>query len=166
MEHLGHNIFVIKNFFDKNNIFISNIEKDRNRFKNRQNDCIKTYSPIEKLSDPDYLLAIQDYNELTHSTMQRTFSCLLKKHSSLACMIYGNGCYINYHTDQPERYTYSSVYFINGSYSGGELVFPDQGVEIETEENIFIMFPSAYSHGTKPVTQGEKISSTCFWELK
>ena len=166
MEHLGHNIFVIRNFFDKNNIFVSNIEKDRNLFQERNNDCIKTYAPLEDSSNLDYLLAIKEYNNLTHSTMQKVFNSSLKKHSSLACMVYGIGCYINYHTDQPERYTYSSVFFINGSYSGGELVFPDQSIEIETEENIFIMFPSAYSHGTKPVTQGEKISSTCFWELK
>lgn len=57
----------------------------------------------------------------------------------------------------PQR-SWSSLFYVSGDFSGGEIVFPQQGREIKPEEGSFVAFPSGapYLHHVNPVTSGAR----------
>lgn len=65
----------------------------------------------------------------------------------------------NYTSELKER-KISVVFSANDDYSGGELVFPRQGVSLKLKENSFTIFPSNYTHPheVRPVTSGERFT--------
>jgi len=53
---------------------------------------------------------------------------------------------------------YAALVYINDSYEGGEIYFPDHGLEIKPEPNEFICFPgnNYYRHGVKELVSGNR----------
>lgn len=52
----------------------------------------------------------------------------------------------------------SAVYFCNGDFEGGELVFPRQDLVIKPEQGMMVMFPSNFTHPheSTTITRGTK----------
>jgi 2OG-Fe(II) oxygenase superfamily len=72
---------------------------------------------------------------------------------------YSDGSFMSAHRDVPDdREVVSTVLYLNDSYTGGELVFPeiDGGYTYKPSKYEFIYFPTEYLHGVNPVTAGRR----------
>lgn len=69
-------------------------------------------------------------------------------------------------TGNPSRDISSTIY-INDSYSGGEIGFPNQGVKIKPSAGSLIIFPTShhYPHEVFEVTEGKRWTMTNFWTI-
>ncbi len=59
----------------------------------------------------------------------------------------------------PQR-TYSSLFYLNNDFTGGELVFPNHGMSVRPKAGLFVAFPSSppYQHYVSPVRSGWRYS--------
>jgi hypothetical protein len=62
----------------------------------------------------------------------------------------------------------ASLMYINDEYSGGEIYFPNQGVQVKPKSGSLIFFPGdkEYLHGVHQVTDGIRFTSPAFWNIK
>jgi len=60
---------------------------------------------------------------------------------------------------------YGSIMYINDNYLGGEIYFPQHGIEITPKAGMLIFFPSGsyYLHGVRKVLEGVRYTSPHFW---
>lgn len=60
---------------------------------------------------------------------------------------------------------YGSVIYLNDGYEGGEIYFPEYGIELKPKPGTVVFFPSnnMYNHGVKPITSGIRYTSAQFW---
>ena len=60
---------------------------------------------------------------------------------------------------------FSAIYCFSSDYSGGEVVFPDENVEIKLNAGQALIFPSVdHRHMVKKVTDGTRYSFLTFWD--
>jgi predicted 2-oxoglutarate/Fe(II)-dependent dioxygenase YbiX len=62
----------------------------------------------------------------------------------------------------------TTVFYLNDDYEGGEIYFPNLGVEIKPEAGSVICFPTSekYRHGVRTVLSGERFAISQFWTFK
>jgi len=62
---------------------------------------------------------------------------------------------------------FSSVYYINDDFEGGEIVFRNLGISVKPKKNSLIIFSESSSekmiHGVNPVRKGTRYMSQCFF---
>jgi len=60
---------------------------------------------------------------------------------------------------------YSSLFYINDDYEGGEIFFPDYNLEIKPEAGSVVFFPSnsKYIHCVKKVIKGDRYAVPSLW---
>lgn len=60
--------------------------------------------------------------------------------------------------------THGCVFYINDEYEGGEIYYPELGIEIKPPANSFIMHPVLpdHIHGVKMVTSGDRFTVSYF----
>jgi hypothetical protein len=63
---------------------------------------------------------------------------------------------------------YVAILYLNGDYSGGELYFPDHGIEFKPKAYSLIVFPGGIEniHGVKEITQGTRYTMVSFWDFE
>lgn len=116
------------------------VNKDSNQFTDifRQ-----TFDPIE-----------QDYMSI--------HGISLKSHNPYKILKYEIGGKFDTHMDDGggNFRRVSTVYYLNDNYEGGELCFPQFGIELKPKAGDMVVFPSSYvySHSVKPVTSGNRFS--------
>lgn len=61
----------------------------------------------------------------------------------------------------------TTVFYLNDDYHGGEIYFPNLGLEIKPEAGSVVCFPTSekYEHGVKKVLSGERFAISQFWTL-
>lgn len=61
---------------------------------------------------------------------------------------------------------YVGILYLNDDYEGGELYFPEHGLEFKPPINSFIMFPGGHEniHGVKEITKGTRYTMVSFWD--
>ena len=61
----------------------------------------------------------------------------------------------------------ASLFYWNDNYDGGEIYFPNQGVELKLKKGSAVFFPGdkEYLHGVHQVTSGERFTSPTFWAV-
>ena len=83
----------------------------------------------------------------------------LQQHSGTQILRYGPGDHYVPHRDigpgLHHRYL-SIVCYLNAGFTGGQTWFPGLDYSVAPESGRAIVFPSAYLHGSQPVTSGEK----------
>lgn len=96
----------------------------------------------------------------------KEYKALMSKHESYSILRYQRGQHFAEHIDDhPDRIRrVSTVYFMNDTYSGGELEFPRFDLKIKPEANSLLLFPSnhVYNHIVHPVTDGVRYSVASF----
>jgi hypothetical protein len=82
---------------------------------------------------------------------------------------YSTGAYMGPHVDSIDKTadkspTISIVLYLNEDYEGGNICFPEQGLDIKPKAGSMIIFPSypPYYHDPKPVTKGTKYMCPIF----
>jgi hypothetical protein len=65
-------------------------------------------------------------------------------------------------------FKYGVVLYLNDDYDGGEIYYPNMGIEIKPEARSMVIHPAheAYRHGVKKVLAGTRYSMTSFLRLK
>jgi len=60
---------------------------------------------------------------------------------------------------------FSALIYLGGTFSGGNLFFPNQDKTIIPQPNLLVMFPSTYEymHGVTEIFSGVRYSLTSFW---
>lgn len=75
---------------------------------------------------------------------------------------YVDGGELGLHTDEDiieETDDISIIWYLNGNYDGGELVFPGFNIEIKPNAGDMLVFPCSYPHYAKAATNGTKYIS-------
>lgn len=82
---------------------------------------------------------------------------------------YSTNAYMGSHVDSIDKTadkspTISIVLYLNEDYEGGNICFPEQGLDIKPKAGSMIIFPSypPYYHDPKPVTKGTKYMCPIF----
>jgi Rps23 Pro-64 3,4-dihydroxylase Tpa1-like proline 4-hydroxylase len=103
----------------------------------------ETFDPVEK----DYM---------------SYFGISLKSHNPYKILKYEVGGKFENHMDDGggNFRRVSTVYYLNDDYEGGELCFPQFGINLKPDAGDMIVFPSSYvySHSVKPVISGNRFS--------
>jgi hypothetical protein len=65
-------------------------------------------------------------------------------------------------------YDIASLFYFNDDYEGGELYFPQHGLEFKPTPRSAYFFPGDrfYTHGVRPVKSGNRFTSPFFWNIK
>jgi hypothetical protein len=65
------------------------------------------------------------------------------------------------------HYDIGSIFYFNEDYEGGELFFPNQGIEFKPKAGNAYFFPGDknYIHGVRPITGGNRFTSPFFWTI-
>ena len=64
-------------------------------------------------------------------------------------------------------YDLAGLFYFNDDYEGGELYFPQHGIEFQPVAGAAYFFPGDmnYTHGVRPVTSGNRFTSPFFWTI-
>jgi hypothetical protein len=65
-------------------------------------------------------------------------------------------------------YDLAGLFYFNDDYEGGELYFPQHGIEFKPVAGAAYFFPGDmnYTHGVRPVTSGNRFTSPFFWTIQ
>lgn len=65
-------------------------------------------------------------------------------------------------------YDIASLFYFNDDYEGGELYFPQHGLEFKPKPGAAYFFPGDrhYAHGVRPIKSGNRFTSPFFWTIK
>jgi Rps23 Pro-64 3,4-dihydroxylase Tpa1-like proline 4-hydroxylase len=78
---------------------------------------------------------------------------------------YAPGCHIKAHSDTGVFSTsrvITAVQYLSETFSGGEIFFPQFGVEIRPSAGDLVLFWSEYEHGVAPIADGVRLSVVAF----
>ena len=62
-------------------------------------------------------------------------------------------------------YDLSSIFYPNDDYEGGEIYFPNQGLEIKPKANMLVFFPGDVNYGVSEVKSGIRYTVSTFWTV-
>lgn len=57
---------------------------------------------------------------------------------------------------------FTALIYLNDNYSGGEICFPDQGIEIKPKAGSVIIWPAAEKHAVNKILEGHRYTVVCF----
>lgn len=65
-------------------------------------------------------------------------------------------------------YDLAGLFYFNDDYEGGELYFPQHGIEFKPKAGAAYFFPGDrfYTHGVRPVKSGNRFTSPFFWTIE
>ena len=65
-------------------------------------------------------------------------------------------------------YDLAGLFYFNDDYEGGELYFPQHGIEFQPVAGAAYFFPGDmyYTHGVRPITAGNRFTSPFFWTIQ
>jgi hypothetical protein len=65
------------------------------------------------------------------------------------------------------HYDIAGLFYFNDDYEGGELYFPQHGIEFKPKAGAAYFFPGDrfYTHGVRPVKSGNRFTSPFFWTI-
>jgi hypothetical protein len=180
MQHLGDGIYYLENFFSLHKKLKEKVEIECNKV---------TFFDYENIEIPHGIMNKSGYflikkqsslhdliKELNYKIQLEIELFLNKKFTSQwhgtehvgAIGRYPIGGSLPDHSDKiylsEEHYSYSSVYYINASYSGGKLFFPEKNIGITPKENSVVFLPSHFIHRSEEIISGVKIVSPAFFK--
>jgi hypothetical protein len=64
-------------------------------------------------------------------------------------------------------YDLAGLFYFNDDYEGGELYFPQHGIEFQPVAGAAYFFPGDmyYAHGVRPIRSGNRFTSPFFWTI-
>lgn len=65
-------------------------------------------------------------------------------------------------------YDIATIFYFNDDYTGGELYFPVQGIQLKPKVGAVYFFPGDmnYIHGVRPVKTGTRYTAPYFWTIR
>lgn len=174
------NIVIIKNFISKEDLEkIKEVLPQIDHFKKIEHDPFWTNRISEneylRKTFPEFEKILQKYQDKHKKIIENFFNVDLCKNRPNV-VIWRTGNYQDPHADKetndgktilvPEN-DIASLIYLNDDFKGGEIYFPIQKIEIKPEAGDAIFFPgdNKYLHGVKKITEGNRFSSTAFWNI-
>lgn len=97
----------------------------------------------------------------------KDFEIVVAGNEKMTLLRYGPGNFFKMHRDDHPitPRTFSTIYYINDNYIGGELYFKYFDFKYKPEYGDLVIFPSsyAYSHESMPISDGVKYAIVDFW---
>lgn len=187
---------MIENPSEKDEIYLANVEKIGNSLENIQyiedvlpkdeHEILLRYAKnaeswtkqpweaqtIESQNLPKEILEILSKAfEIVHKKSTDLYDVDINPHRQPRIHIvkFVKGFYLVPHIDtlSSEINHIASVYYINDDYIGGEIYFPDHGLEIKPKPNSLIIFPGNenYLHGVREIIDNNRYSSAMWFQF-
>jgi Rps23 Pro-64 3,4-dihydroxylase Tpa1-like proline 4-hydroxylase len=183
-------IFYFENVIKNTENIIYLIEETNDSL--RENDLISSWKPwhasngehffgMKKSTNPDAINNANETIKMLYFLLDKTMNEYAEEYANFLNIPVGKkmpisiskyflNAYMGPHTDSgptPTTEHISAVLYLNDSYSGGEINFPEQGVKIKPSSGSIIFFPSIapFYHESLPILHGVKYMSPAFWHL-
>jgi hypothetical protein len=142
-------------------------------------DRVATYNSL-KASDPDILELIYDMIARLKVEVDKFFNVDVEA-TGPAIVRWPVGARQEPHADKEFHigeeqgrpndfpwYDIAGLFYFNDDYEGGELYFPQHGIEFKPKPRAAYFFPGDrfYAHGVRPVKSGNRFTSPFFWTIK
>ena len=119
--------------------------------------------PIDNMSEAFFInvnnMFFENFDPVEKDYMQ-TYGISSDWHDVYGILKYGAGQFFSNHIDDHPLYhrRFSTVYYLNDNYTGGEINFPRFNITFKPKANQMITFPSTYvyNHSVSPVIEGER----------
>lgn len=193
MKQLGKNLFMVEEFIfsDTCSFLINEFSKDiksigspgifrgpvgdinastNNSEINKNASLVSGMNKIlDKSKDSDRNIAIDLFTSIC-TNIEKNLSYIFKKDLVLKSYFYShmkaggaNSLHMdNYLEDQSEDF--SAILYLSNGYSGGEISFPNVGLELKPEPGTLLAFigNKELEHEVKEVTGGDRVNIICF----
>ena len=127
----------------------------------------------------DYRLDLDFFQKLRHrlkETSELVFGRKLKPNTCHA-QKWVPGGFANPHSDNSDEHgvpnafeinKYVSILYLNDDYEGGELYFPEHGVEFKPKAMSLVLFPGGVEniHGVRKITKNQRYTMVSFWDFE
>lgn len=99
------------------------------------------------------------YQYISKEYAPSIFSKVDENQNQIARFTEGYGMHEHFDASRPQDY--ATLIYLNDNYDGGELYFPDYGIEIKPKSGDLICFPDNpdFVHGVKPILNGIRYTS-------
>lgn len=174
-------IVEVKNFLDidKSERLISFLESDNREWGNVAFD--KSFG--SRIDIEDSRLEDFGFNSKFFFELQDLFYKEVEKvfevpviHNTIHAQKWVVGGYANPHSDnsdengEPNGFDinkYVAILYLNDNYSGGQIYFPDHGIEFRPSAGSLVIFSGGIDnvHGVKPITNGVRHTIVSFWNF-
>jgi predicted 2-oxoglutarate/Fe(II)-dependent dioxygenase YbiX len=129
----------------------------------------ESYDQSDSITRTVYNL-LKDALDLTAKDYCAKLGIEMGRQAPISISKYFVDAFMGPHTDSPPEPTtehISSVLYLNDSYEGGELNFPNQGIRIKPKAGSIVIFPSVppFVHESTKIISGTKYMSPGFWFL-
>lgn len=141
--------------------------------------AIKTVNHFESTND---LLRFKDNPYVLTAPETQRVNFLLRKYSNIACQVHKHensflpelytteaylnlwnpGSFASSHVDSHAEFEfllYSTIFYLNDDYEGGEICFPNQGITYKPKAGETVLFPCGgqeYPHSVNEITSGKR----------
>lgn len=97
--------------------------------------------------------------------------------NALCVVVYEQGSFKMSHTDDKNilldqnglevsnKFDYTSVFYLNNSFTGGNLIFNDLDIVIDPIPGRLVVFPSSYLHSVSKIESGTRFVISKFWKV-
>lgn len=118
--------------------------------------------PYANSDNNDFTSIFRETFDPVEKNYMSLFNISLKSHNPYKILKYNTGGKFDSHMDDGggNFRRVSTVYYLNDDYEGGELCFPQFGIELKPKAGDMVIFPSSYvySHSVNPVISGNRYS--------
>jgi len=118
--------------------------------------------PYTNSDNNDFTNIFRETFDPVEKNYMSLFNISLKSHNPYKILKYNTGGKFDSHMDDGggNFRRVSTVYYLNDNYEGGELCFPQFGIELKPKAGDMVIFPSSYvySHSVNPVISGNRYS--------
>lgn len=160
---MSHRIEILNNVASKFDCqvaisLVNKLEKNNSLVRFRDNPDVLIVSPSNAESNK----IIKKYSKIAkdfHAEKNGFISPIYTSEAYLSLWNIGTQAGIHTDSNNTEWIIFSTVLYLNDNYEGGEIYFPNQGVELKPKSGDMIIFPSGgheYFHGVKPIISGKR----------
>lgn len=138
------------------------IQKNEFKTDNEERITLSIDVPYNANNDNEFTNIFRETFDPVEKDYMSLFGISLKSHNPYKILKYEIGGKFENHIDDGggNFRRVSTVYYLNDNYEGGQLCFPQFGIELKPDAGDMIIFPSSYvySHSVKPVISGNRYS--------
>jgi len=116
--------------------------------------------PYTNSDNNDFTNIFRETFDPVEKNYMSLFNISLKSHNPYKILKYNTGGKFDMDDGGGNFRRVSTVYYLNDNYEGGELCFPQFGIELKPKAGDMVIFPSSYvySHSVNPVISGNRYS--------
>jgi hypothetical protein len=161
---MSDKIKLVKGFMDaKDAEIISSYAKSVDHTFTEFGNGEKEFTFHASFENTDVLNLLNDYGKLVLGFVNNNYEGPFPDFDSSKTHIarFQEGVGMHEHFDSTKPNDIATLIYLNDSYEGGDIYFPDHGVSIKPEPGDLVCFPDTpdFVHGVRPITSGIRYTS-------